>query len=170
VDALLADPPSATALILHPNLPTSWIPERVALPAIEDLLGRGWQRESTGTLGEFHLGNFLQQHIKGLDAVQAANGWAGDQYDLYTDGTRTAAVFRARFANEDEAAEFVQAYEELAAATGATAVASRSAFALFTLANGTTHGFTQASGASVTWVIASDQASAEAATAALTNG
>ncbi len=170
VDALLATPPSATALVLHPALALSWAPETVSLPAIEDALGQGWRRDSTGTLGEFHLGNFLQQQLKGLDAVQAAEGWTGDQYDLYTDGNATVAVFRARFRDEEEAVQFARAYSDWLGASGARAVASKSAFALYEFTDGTTHGFTQASGTTFTWVIASQRAGAETATEALTNG
>ncbi len=170
VDALFRSPPSATALILHPGLSSSWAPETVSLPPLEDALGRNWRRDSTGTIGEFHLGNFLQQQLKGLEAIQAAEGWAGDQYDLYTDGKQTVAVFRAHFRDETEAVQFAEAYEAWLAAAGAKAFPSASAFAMQRLANGTTHGLTQASGASVTWVIGSDRASAERAASALING
>jgi hypothetical protein len=112
IDELLADPPAATAYVLHPDLLRSgWEPVLVSLPDLASAIGAGWERESGGTLGEFHLGNYLQLQLGLGDASAAATGWAGDHYDVYVNGGESAAVFQVMFRNEAEAQEFVELHE-----------------------------------------------------------
>ena len=111
IDDLIANPPSATSVILHPELRTNgWEPEDVTLPDLAQALGSGWERESGGTLGEFYLGNYLRLEISAGDAIDASAGWAGDAYDVYVNGDESVALFRMRFADTGEANEFAEAY------------------------------------------------------------
>ncbi|HNO66852.1 MAG TPA: hypothetical protein PKK39_10940, partial [Tepidiformaceae bacterium] len=45
-------------------------------------------------------------------ATQAAAGWFGDRYDVYTNGAEAAALFNVRFASAEEAAQFAAAQDE----------------------------------------------------------
>ena len=130
LNALLAEPPPATTLILHrERLASGWEPEEVsesALPAdrIVEHLGAGWQVRVAGSLGEFHLINYLVGHQLYLPgwlfaptsrtAVEAAKGWAGDRYSLLEKGDERVLVARVRFVDEDEAAQFAGTHRSVA--------------------------------------------------------
>lgn len=93
IDDLLADPPATTAVVLHPERGPRWEPDRPAAVDLVPVLGNGWTRESGGSFGEFHWGNFLQTRLRGLDAAAAAATWRGDRYDVYVRGDDSATVF-----------------------------------------------------------------------------
>ncbi|MGE0570816.1 MAG: hypothetical protein AB7H85_17565 [Dehalococcoidia bacterium] len=93
IDALLADPPASTAVVLHPERGADWQPERPQTRDLTAALGSSWTRESGGSFGEFHWGNFLQTRLRGLEAAAAAATWKGDRYDIYVRGNDSAAVF-----------------------------------------------------------------------------
>ncbi|MBE0608155.1 MAG: hypothetical protein IH609_02130, partial [Dehalococcoidia bacterium] len=127
IDRYLAGEPLSTAHILHPELrDAGWSPETVTLPDLAAALGGGWKRESGGTLGEFHLRNYLELRLTALPAVTAAAGWRGDHYDVYVNGDESVSVFRARFADAGEAAEFTAAQRELLTLAGAAPAESPS--------------------------------------------
>jgi hypothetical protein len=113
VDELLVEPPVGTICVLHAQrCLDGFEPAVVELPDLAGGLGDGWTRESGGTLGEFHLGNFLDVELSARDAQLAADGWAGDRYDVYAGDAGTAVVLAIEFADEDEAAEFEAALVE----------------------------------------------------------
>ena len=119
VDALLRDPPAGTSVVLHPELAAKGRrPEAVVLPPLEQGLGPGWRRESEGTLGEFVLRNFLQQSIRALDAVNAAAGWSGDHYAVYSSSTESLAVARLRFGSTAERDRFASSLGDWLSANG----------------------------------------------------
>jgi hypothetical protein len=114
IDELLVEPPVGTICVLHgQRCLDGFAPEPVVLPDLSGGLGEGWERESGGTLGEFHLGNFLDVELSAADAQRAADGWIGDRYDVYAADDGTAAVLAIEFADEDEADEFEAALVEL---------------------------------------------------------
>jgi hypothetical protein len=94
IDELLGNPPSGTAVVLHPERGVRWEPERPSLPGFLPLLGDGWARDSGGTFGEFHWMNLLQTRLPGLVSAQAAATWRGDSYSVYRHGDDGAAIFR----------------------------------------------------------------------------
>ncbi len=131
LNAFLTEPPPATTLILHPELlGTGWEPERLfgsvlPLTDIAESLGTNWRAKSWGSLGEFHLLNYLlgdAPYYSGWlrapgsrTAVDAAAGWAGDSYLLYEDikeGRVLVAV--VRFVSEEEAREFAEVHRAVA--------------------------------------------------------
>ncbi len=121
VDAMLVDPPSGTALVLHPELlEAGWRPAIVALPDAGPALGGGWTHQSGGSWGEFGVQNYLQLRLRGLDATMAAAGWNGDRYDVYVSAAESVAVFRVKFRDADEAREFADAQQALLRAARAT--------------------------------------------------
>jgi hypothetical protein len=114
IDELLVEPPVGTICVLHAQrCLDGFEPVEVQLPDLTAGLGTGWSRESGGTLGEFHLGNFLDVELSARDAQLAADGWTGDRYDVYASDDGTAAVLAIEFADGDEAAEFEAALVEL---------------------------------------------------------
>ena len=150
LNTFLAEPPPATTLILHRELLDSgWEPEEVresALPAdrIVEHLGAGWQVRVAGSLGEFHLINYLVGHqpyqqawLYGPSsrlAVEAGKGWAGDRYALLEDGDERVLVARVRFLDEDEAAQFARTHRSVA--TRRAEVAEEDGFTLATRLDG----------------------------------
>lgn len=171
IDRYLAGEPVSTAHILHPDLRRSgWQPETVTLPDITAALGTGWQRESGGTFGEFHLANYLQLRLTALPAYTAAAGWRGDHYDVYVRGDESVAVFRVRFAGETDAGEFAAAQRELLAAAGATNATTTAGVASELPDGRTTVQVVPPAQSEVLFVIGSSRDAAERATAALVGG
>jgi len=113
IDTWLVEPPQGTAYILHPELLDSGFePDIPELPDLSKALGKGFERTWSSTLGEFNLRNYLQLYARASSATTAAAGWAGDRFDIYKNGDQSVGMFRVRFTNEDEAAEFDAAYRE----------------------------------------------------------
>lgn len=107
IDDYLREPPSSTAAILHPDLVLAgFTPAEVELPRLESALGDGWGWESGGALGEFQLRNYIQLGRSSTSARTAAAGWAGDRYDVYTNGPESVGAFHLRFSSDEEAEEF----------------------------------------------------------------
>ncbi len=170
IDALIVDPPAATSLILHPELRAAgWQPEQVVLPRIEAALGPGWERESGGTLGEFHLQNYLRLQTGSGTANRAAEGWSGDRYDVYTDGERSVIVARLRFVDEEETAEFAETHRDLTVAA-AGMVIEAGALTLAAQSNGNVVALLEPRGRDVFFAIGSDAEAAEAALGAILGG
>ncbi|GAB4332288.1 MAG: hypothetical protein Kow0010_18090 [Dehalococcoidia bacterium] len=167
VDRLLADPPGGTTLILHPTLlGTGWHTENVTLPDIASALGQGWSRESGGSLGEFHLQNYLRLELSSNQAISAADGWAGDRYDVYVHDGDSVALFRLRFAGDDEADEFLQAHAGFLDRRS-TGQRSDGDFSIVTLTTGKTTVVAPRQGRDVLFVIGSTEAVARAAMTAI---
>ena len=178
LDALLAEPPPATTLILHRELLDSgWEPEEVgesALPADQILehLGAGWHVRRSGSLGEFHLINYLVGDALYLPnwlygpssrpAVEAGKGWAGDRYALLEGGDERVLVARVRFVDEDEAAQFARTHRSVA--TRRAEVAEEDGLTLATRPDGKVVALLEPVGRDVIFAIGT---SAEVARAAL---
>jgi hypothetical protein len=99
LDALWQSPPISSEQILHPEryragerpLPTELAPA-------DELLEAGWQRVLDDSLGEFHLGQYLAQHLDETTAQAAADGWGGGRYALYWHADDEALVLLLRLA------------------------------------------------------------------------
>ena len=122
VDELLVEPPVGTVCVFHKErCLAGFEPVEIVLPDIAATLGNKWQHESGGTLGEFHLGNFLDLEISLAAALAAADGWVGDGYDVYVSNEDdSAAVLMFEFSDEDEVEEFEQALYEVVEDMGGT--------------------------------------------------
>ena len=178
LNALLAEPPPATTLILHRELLDSgWQPEELgasSLPAdqVAGRLGAGWQVRAAGSLGEFHLINYLLGDERYWPAwlfapssrlaVEAAKGWAGDRYALLEGGGERVLAARVRFVDAEEAAQFSRRHR--AVATRGAEVAEEDGFTLATRPDGKVVALLDPVGRDVIFVIAT---SAEVARAAL---
>lgn len=182
---LLVEPPRATTLILHKDLfAAGWEPEELgesSLPAdqIQDSLGAGWHVRVAGSLGEFHLINYLvgdDPYVEGWLyastsrlAVEAAKGWAGDHYTVFehADGGR-ALVARVRFTNAAEASEFARTHSR--EATWQADVVQEDGFVLATRPDGKVVGLLEPVGRDVIFAIGTSADVTRAALETLVKG
>ena len=170
IDLMLKNPPDGTAYMLHPELLTNgFTPADVALPDLAAPLGAGWTRQSGGQFGEFELQNYLQLRIPGLDAVNGADGWVGDHYDVYVDGQRSVAVFRVAFDTPAHAQRFADAQAEFLKAAGGKD-SSQGGLTLATTNDGNTTARAVIHGSDVLFAIGSSKESAGKALNAIANG
>jgi hypothetical protein len=99
VDQAYKNPPDSTAQILHPQLYPDQQPVTVTLPDLGSALGAGWTELEQNSLGEWYTYLMLAHGIDPktrLDdntAKTAAQGWAGDTYQAYSNGKSSGIVF-----------------------------------------------------------------------------
>jgi hypothetical protein len=117
VDAAYADPPTSTEQILHPEkyLGPRDEPTPVDLPDLAPALGAGWARVHENALGELQTAVLLaNQEEDGFaplpdTATEAAAGWDGDRYALWSEGEAEVLLWRSVWDDADEAEAFVAA-------------------------------------------------------------
>lgn len=110
VDKVFADPPASTEQILHPEkyLDARDDPLPVTVPPLTSTLGAGWTYGHSATIGEFSL-RYLLDYNYASDAEEAAAGWGGGRYDLYTKGEDALLITVTRWDTEEDAIEFHEA-------------------------------------------------------------
>ncbi len=170
VDALFQRVPDGTVFVFHPErIGTGWTPQRVVLPSLAAALGKGWTEQSSGQFGQFELQNYLELRLPGLDAVQGADGWAGDHYAVYVHGDESAAASRIAFDTPAHAQRFAATQDRLLKAEGA-AISKQGGETTATLSGGNTTIRLAPQGSTVTYVIGSSAAIAKSAASALAYG
>lgn len=117
VDAAYADLPLTTEQVLHPEKYTGERDEPVAidLPDLLPSLGSGWEQLDTNDFGEFQIRIMLEGQLPVAEAEDAAAGWDGDQYALYTKDGAEVITWRSVWDSEEDAVQFatsLQAYDE----------------------------------------------------------
>jgi hypothetical protein len=113
--ALRARPPASTEQVLHPDAYfDADEPRRVRLRL---RLGDGWRRAARGTWGELQTRELL-------GSAEAAEGWGGDRYELWTRGGESVLVMRWMWDTRRDEAEFAARLREWDF-PGARAVARR---------------------------------------------
>jgi hypothetical protein len=108
-------PPASTQQVLHPELyEQGYLPEPVALPDLNRLLGQSWRLLDENLVGEFGLHAVLKQHLGSERADELAPAWNGDRYAIleHRRSKMTLLVFRLRLADEDSALRFFGQYSE----------------------------------------------------------
>lgn len=182
---LFVEPPRATTLILHKDLfAAGWEPEELgesSLPAdqIQDSLGAGWRVRVAGSLGEFHLINYLvgdDPYVPGWLyastsrlAVEAARGWAGDRYTVFEhDAGDRVLVARVRFTSAEEASQFAKTHTR--EATWQADVAQEDGFLLATRPDGKVVGLPEPVGRDVIFAIGTSADVTRAALETLVKG
>ncbi len=118
VNEAYQNPPQSTEHIYHPQrYLDNEAPVAVSLDA-DDI--DGWQVATDGVFGEFYLRQYLSQYIAPADVREAATGWGGDAYVIYseTDAVTPAYAWEMRLTwdSTDDAAEFERAIQALAEA------------------------------------------------------
>lgn len=119
------NPPTSTTEILHPEKYLGgW---KAASPIdLPRLQSSQWRLIGNNVLGEFGIRCLLQEAQTVFQAQWAARGWAGDRYHVYERATNgpTALVWDSHWESEQDAEEFMQAYNSLLQKRGPAAVAS----------------------------------------------
>jgi hypothetical protein len=116
VNRAYAAPPCTTQEVLHPERYRDRRPPlEPAVPDLTAALGKGWKLVRRDTVGEFLVGLHLAAYLDDDGAARrAADGWAGDTFTLWEDGTgRQVIVWRLAWETRDEAVEFERAYHLL---------------------------------------------------------
>lgn len=114
VDDALADPPSSTEQILHPDKyfdsPRDE-PIQVDLRPLTVTLGTGWTMKDWGTMGEFDIRVILDEN-GAADPDGAAAGWGGGSYAFYQNGDQSLMYTAVEWDDQSEADEYIAALEE----------------------------------------------------------
>jgi hypothetical protein len=109
VGDILANPPTTTEQILHPEKYLTRESARpVSLTPLAGGLGDGWRQLAHNDLGEFGLQNLLLLGLPGdrPAAQQAASGWGGDAWALYGNGDARLFHLETLWDSPEEAAGF----------------------------------------------------------------
>ena len=123
VNAAYADIPASTEQVLHPEKYLQRdVPSSLTLPDPRAALGAGWQTVDQDTLGELQIAALLANLGlgEGFNALtgqlalpeaarNAAAGWDGDRYALWSDGSRDALVWRSAWDTPEDARAFSRA-------------------------------------------------------------
>jgi hypothetical protein len=106
--------PLSSEQILHLDKYDSYeAPVKVAIPALEALLGRGWSKLDEDVQGEWGYYSMLDEFLKAPETSRAAAaGWGGDRYAVYEGPSATDAclVQMSVWDTPADAREFAQAY------------------------------------------------------------
>jgi hypothetical protein len=105
--ALKSRPPRSTEQVIHPE--KYFIDERpvpVAVSGLRALLRRGWKRAASGTVGEFDSDQILKLGVSDSVAGDAAAGWGGGSYVLWSRGSQSALVLAWAWDTPRDAAQF----------------------------------------------------------------
>ena len=171
VNAVFANPPVSTEQILHPEKYPDDRPVDVKLPDVAQALGAGWQESTSGVIGEWYTYLILAQsditaaRLPDRTAKTAADGWGGDAYAVYSNGSQNALAAAWVWDTQNDASEFANAFKRYGngrwgqtSSTGTDAIQwqTKDSAILFNM-----------SGSKTQWVIAPDLATAQAALDAL---
>jgi hypothetical protein len=133
VDAAWTKPPVSSEQILHPE--KYWdparrdLPKKVAIDGTAKVLGAGWARAGSGILGELTIGSMVGAPAPDATDIaappeawtnDAASGWGGDRYELWTRGESQVVLLATVWDTEKDAIEF-----ERAVAKSRTGVAAK---------------------------------------------
>lgn len=114
VAAVLADPPTSSEQLLHPEryLDRDDPPVTVTRGGRGGLLGSGLRVVETGVAGEHGLLRALQAALPFEEAAAAAEGWGGDLLTVYRpdDGGEPALAWRLVFDSRGEARQAASAF------------------------------------------------------------
>lgn len=122
VDAAYQTPPLSTEQILHPERYPADQPWTVTLPDLSRVAAGNWQELDRGVMGEWYTylvlahGNHAKFRLPEAQATQAAAGWGGDAYAVYTEPQSggTLMVLTTQWETPNDADEFAQAFQTYA--------------------------------------------------------
>jgi hypothetical protein len=122
VDAAWTKAPVSSEQILHPE--KYWdparrdLPKKVAIEGPAKVLGAGWERAGSGILGELTIGSMVGAPAPDATDIaappeswtnDAASGWGGDHYELWTRGESQVVLLATVWDTEKDAIEFERA-------------------------------------------------------------
>lgn len=114
--ALKTRPPRSTEQVIHPE--KYFIDERpvpVSVSGMRGLVPRGWKQVASGTVGEFDTDQILKLAVPAAVAGNAAAGWGGGSYVLWSRGSQSALVLGWAWDTPRDATEFVAALRQYVA-------------------------------------------------------
>jgi hypothetical protein len=120
VDNAYLHPPVSTEQILHPGLYPTDTPVTVTFPDLAPVLGQGWKKLDSDTLGEWYTylllaaGYDTADRLPEATAKAAAAGWGGDAYALFTDSQtgNLALVTEWKWDTAQDATQFARAFAQ----------------------------------------------------------
>lgn len=123
VNQAYRDLPVTTEQILHPELYPGDVPVQIEIADLSELLGDGWEEIDRGVMGEWYtylilaFGEDPKSRIDEDIASEAAAGWAGDTYLVYSNPANgeTAMVLALQWETDGDAVEFLDAFRAYAA-------------------------------------------------------
>lgn len=115
LERLYSNPPQSSEQILHPD---KWFagdqPVAIELPDLEQFqVLADWQLLDTNVIGELQWRVIFREFGLNLMANSAAAGWGGDRYAVLGRGEDLLLLLYTSWDSEQEAAEFVAAYNGL---------------------------------------------------------
>ncbi len=111
-----ANPPRSTKHILHPEqyLAGQDQAARVTVPDLSDALGSDWSLSIQDTFGEFVIGLYLEAFLPAEEAREVADGWNGDTFVKWRDGSaRQVVVWRTFWDSAADATAFEIALQQM---------------------------------------------------------
>jgi hypothetical protein len=114
VNAAYSDPPTSSEQVMHPEkYLVRDAPQPVTLPDLAPALGGTWHEIEQDVLGEIGLLAWLLDHLDWSAASEAAAGWDGDRYALWSDGEGAhVLVVRSAWDAPGDAAQFFETFTE----------------------------------------------------------
>lgn len=115
VSQAFKDLPQSTEQILHPDKYfVREPPEKVSMPDVRAILGKGWTRVAYDINGEWSYYLILDEYIKSPDKSERASaGWGGDRYAVYLGpGGEVIMAQMTVWDTEKDANEFYALYVE----------------------------------------------------------
>jgi tetratricopeptide (TPR) repeat protein len=114
VDEAYSNPPQSTEQIIHPE--KYWDGEEpipVTMPELYPEFSETWEEVTQDVLGELGVQLMLAESLGPAGALQAADGWGGDEYQLFFNEEEEtyATMIRVVWDDEDEAEEFLSMYQ-----------------------------------------------------------
>ena len=118
IERAYTEPPRSTREILHPEQYWGNRGEQkppLQLPDLSSVLGPGWSKVASGTIGELGLSILTGSRLKlqGIDALlptrwttEGADGTAGDVYHHYTNGDRKVTLLLTKWEALRDAEQF----------------------------------------------------------------
>lgn len=103
--ALRGPGPASTEQVLHPDKYRAR--ERPLRVKAARPPGGGWQKDASGTIGEFDTRELIRSSDSPASATRAAAGWGGGAYALWRNEGRSVLTLAWRWDTPRDAAEFV---------------------------------------------------------------
>lgn len=173
VNALYQNPPASTEQIMHPERYPEDMPVAVTQPDLTATLGSGWAKLEEGVLGEWMILNILAnandpaQRLSYNTAADAAEGWGGDFFTLYTsEAGQPLLAVSSTWDTAQDTRDFAFSFNSYAVGRWGTASAIYD-YTLWKTGSQTALLYYDETRLFTLWIIGPDEASVQAAFAAL---
>lgn len=118
VNQAYENPPTTTEQIMHPEKYS--VNETSKETKASLIAERGWQKIKSERFGEHFILVMLENWIPAVEAVEAAEGWGGDNFTYYEQGNDYLFTWNITWDSMEDASEFVTSFRGMMAKTGAS--------------------------------------------------